>query len=124
MTGWIFGLSCVIGLLEVDDMSEKLNDLGTFRCTCTEKEKATAIGRTRNQTFSEYIRALVIEDISRVESYVSFLSEELNLSTHTVNTFRLELAPRQIRDVTPKPQAQKKAQLCDQLSFLAVHSEE
>lgn len=105
-------------------MSEKLNDLGTFRCTCTEKEKATAIGRTRNQTFSEYVRALVIADISQVENYVSFLSEELNLSTNTVNTFRLELAPRPIRDITPKYTGIKKAQLCDQLSFLAVHSEE
>ena len=106
-----------------EHMSEKLNELGTFRCTDIEKKKATAIGRTRNQTFSEYVRALIIADISQVESYVSFLSDELNLSTHTVNTFRLELAPRPIRDVTPKPQAQKKAQLCDQLSFLAVHTE-
>lgn len=104
-------------------MSEKLNELGTFRCTDIEKKKATAIGRTRNQTFSEYVRALIIADISQVESYVSFLSDELNLSTHTVNTFHLELVPRPIRDVTPKHTGAKKAQLCDQLSFLAVHSE-
>lgn len=104
-------------------MSEKLNELGTFRCTDIEKKKATAIGRTRNQTFSEYVRALIIADISQVESYVSFLSDELNLSTHTVNTFHLELVPRPIRDVTPKHIGNKKAQLCDQLSFLAVHSE-
>lgn len=104
-------------------MSEKLNELGTFRCTDIEKKKATAIGRTRNQTFSEYVRALIIADISQVESYVSFLSDELNPSTHTVNTFHLELVPRPIRDVTPKHTGVKKVQLCDQLDFLAVHSE-
>ena len=101
-------------------MSEKLTENGTFRCTCTEKSKGTAIGKTRNQTFSEYVRALIIEDISRVESYVSFLSEELSLSTHTVDTFRLELAPPPMRDVTPKYIGTKKAQLCDQLSIFAI----
>ena len=101
-------------------MSEKLNELGTFRCKKKEKKKATAIGRTRNQTFSEYVRALIITDISQVESYVSFLSEELNLSTHTVNTFRLELVPPPIRDITPKYTGTKNAQLCDQLSIFAI----
>ena len=103
-------------------MSEKLNENGTFRCTCTEKSKATAIGKTRNQTFSEYVRALVIADISQVESYVSFLSEELSLSTHTVDTFCLELAPRPVIDITPKHTGTKKAQLCDQLSLIAIHN--
>lgn len=106
-------------------MSEKLNELGTFRCTDIEKKKATAIGRTRNQTFSEYVRALIIADISQVESYVSFLSDELNLSTNTVNTvntFCLELLPRPIRDVTPKTKDIKKVQLREQLDFLAIHN--
>lgn len=103
-------------------MSEKLNENGTFRCTDTEKAKATANGKTRNQTFSEYVRALVTADISQVESYVSFLSEELNLSTHTVDTFRLELAPRPIRDITPKHTGTKKAQLREQLDFLAIQN--
>ena len=104
-------------------MSEKLNELGTFRCTDIEKKKATAIGKTRNQTFSEYVRALIIADISQVESYVSFLSDELSLSTHTVDTFRLELAPPPMRDVTPKHTGTKKAQLCDQLSLIAIHQQ-
>ena len=104
-------------------MSEKLNELGTFRCTDIEKKKATAIGRTRNQTLSEYVRASIIADISQGESYVSYLSDELNLSTHTVNTFHLELAPRPMRDVTPKYSGVKKAQLREQLDFLAIHCE-
>ncbi|MFZ7814672.1 hypothetical protein [Acinetobacter lwoffii] len=103
-------------------MSEKLTEIGTVRCTGMEKAKATAIGKTRNQTFSEYVRALIIADISQVESYVSFLSEELSLSTYTADTFRLELAPRPIRDITPKPTGTKKAQLLEQMDFLAVHS--
>ena len=106
-----------------EHMSEKLNELGTFRCTDIEKKKATAIGRTRNQTFSEYVRALIIADISQVESYVSFLSEQLSLSTHTVDTFHLELAPRPIRDVTPKYTGIKKVQLREQLDFLAIHQQ-
>ena len=102
-------------------MSEKLTENGTFRCTGAEKSKATVIGRTRNQTFSEYVRALIIADISRVESYVSFLSEELSLSTHTVNTFHLELAPAPIHRITTKHAGTKKVQLCDQMDFLAIH---
>ena len=102
-------------------MSEKLIENGTFRCTGAEKMEATAIGKTRNQTFSEYVRALIIADISQVKSYVSFLSEELSLSTHTVDTFRLELAPRPIYDVTPKHTGTKKVQLVAQMDFLAIH---
>ena len=103
-------------------MSEKLNENGTFRCTDTEKAKATAIGKTRNQNFSEYVRALVTADISQVESYVSFLSEELNLSTHTADTFHLELVPQSMIDVTPKYTGVKKAQLREQLDFLAIQN--
>lgn len=120
----IFGLNCAQTQLLKNGiyMSEKLTENGTFRCTSAEKLKATAIGKTRNQTFSEYIRALIIADISQVESYVSFLSEELSLSTHTVDTFRLELAPRPIRDVTPKHIGTKKVQLREQLDFLAIQN--
>ena len=47
----------------------------------------------------------------------------MRLTTDTVDTsFELQAPPRFI-DVTPKPQAQKKAQLLEQLDFLAVHSE-
>ena len=105
-------------------MSEKLTESGTFKCAESEKSKAIAIGKTRGQNFSEYVRALVIKDISEVELYLNTLIPVMGLTTDTADTFRLELAPRPIRDITPKYTGIKKAQLCDQLDFLAVYSGE
>ena len=105
-------------------MSEKLTESGTFKCAESEKSKAIAIGKTRGQNFSEYVRALVIKDISEVEVYLNTLIPVMGLTTDTADTFRLELAPRPIRDITPKYTGIKKAQLREQMDFLAVHSEE
>ena len=104
-------------------MSEKLIESGTFKCAESEKLKAIAIGKTRGQNFSEYIRALVIKDISEVEVYLNTLIPVMGLTTDTADTFRLELAPPPMRDVTPKHTGTKKAQLHEQLSLSAAHSE-
>lgn len=104
-------------------MSEKLIESGTFKCAESEKLKAIAIGKTRGQNFSEYIRALVIKDISEVEVYLNTLIPVMGLTTDTVDTFRLELAPPPMRDVTPKHTGTKKAQLHEQLSLSAAYSE-
>lgn len=104
-------------------MSEKLIESGTFKCAESEKLKAIAIGKTRGQNFSEYIRALVIKDISEVEVYLNTLIPVMGLTTDTEDTFRLELAPPPMRDVTPKYTGTKNAQLCDQLSIFAIHQQ-
>lgn len=110
-------------LLNGEHVSEKLTESITFKCTDSEKLKLEAISRTRKLSLSEFIRSICMAEISVVEELLHSLQKEFALTTDTVDTFRLELAPPQIRDVTPKHIGTKKAQLCDQLSFLAVHSE-
>ena len=64
-----------------------------------------------------------MSNISEVRERLNNLASLMRLTTDTVDTsFELQAPPRFI-DVTPKPQAQKKAQLREQLDFLAVHSE-
>lgn len=104
-------------------MSEKLTDSITFKCTDSEKLKLEAISRTRKISLSEFIRSICMTEISVVEEFLHSLQKEFALTTDTADTFRLELAPRPMRDVTPKYSGVKKVQLCDQLDFLAVHSE-
>ena len=103
-------------------MSEKLLESITFKCTDGEKTKAVAISKSKKfNSVSEYIRDLVMRDIAEVEAYLNTLMPVMGLTKETEDTFHLELAPRPIRDITPKHTGTKKAQLCDQLSFLAIH---
>ena len=104
-------------------MSEKLTESITFKCTDSEKLKLEAISRTRKLSLSEFIRSICISEISVVEELLHSLQKEFALTTDTVDTFRLELAPPPMRDVTPKYTGTKKAQLHEQLSLSAVHSE-
>jgi hypothetical protein len=105
-------------------MSEKLLESITFKCTDGEKSKAIAISKSKKfNSVSEYIRDLVLRDIAEVEAYLNTLMPVMGLTKETEDTFHLELAPRQMIDVTPKTIGTKKAQLCDQLSIFAVHSE-
>ena len=104
-------------------MSEKLTESITFKCTYEEKRNLEAIAKSDSKTLSEHIRSLGMSNISEVRERLNNLASLMRLTTDTVDTsFKLQAPPRFI-DVTPKPQAQKKAQLREQLDFLAVHSE-
>ena len=104
-------------------MSEKLTESITFKCTYEEKRNLEAIAKSENKTLSEHLRGLGISNISEVRERLNNLVSLMCLTTDTVDTsFELQAPPRFI-DVTPKPQAQKKAQLREQLDFLAIHCE-
>ena len=104
-------------------MSEKLTESITFKCTYEEKRDLEAIAKSDSKSLSEHIRSLGMSNISEVRERLNNLASLMRLTTDTVDTsFELQAPPRFI-DVTPKPQAQKKAQLREQLDFLAVHSE-
>ena len=104
-------------------MSEKLTESITFKCTYEEKRDLEAIAKSDSKTLSEHIRSLGMSNISEVRERLNNLASLMRLTTDTVDTsFELQAPPRFI-DVTPKPQAQKKAQLREQVDFLAVHSE-
>lgn len=104
-------------------MSEKLNAVATLRCSFEEKSKAEAIARVKKfNSISEYLRDLLIKDISATEEYLHCLAKEFDLAMNTVSTVHtpfFELAPEPL----PKPQAQKKPICCDQMSIFAIHSE-
>ena len=104
-------------------MSEKLTESITFKCTDSEKLKLEAISRTRKLSLSEFIRSICISEISVVEELLHSLQKEFALTKDTIDTFRPELDPTQMRDVTLKYTGTKKAQLHEQLSLSAVHSE-
>ena len=104
-------------------MSEKLTESITFKCTYEEKRNLEAIAKSENKTLSEHIRSLGMSNISEVRERLNNLASLMRLTTDTVDTsFELQAPPRCI-DATPKPQAQKKAQLREQLNFLAIHCE-
>lgn len=104
-------------------MSEKLTESITFKCTYEEKRDLEAIAKSEKRNLSEYIRSLGMANISDVRERLNNLASLMRLNTDTVDTSFDLVSPPQIRDVTPKTIGAKKAQLCDQLSFLAVHSE-
>lgn len=103
-------------------MSEKLIESITFKCTDSEKLKLEAIAKSRKLKLSELIRSICMSEISAVEEYLHCLSKEFALTTDTADSFRLELAPAPIRDVTPKHIGTKKVQLREQLDFLAIQN--
>ncbi len=104
-------------------MSEKLTESITFKCTYEEKKEFEAIARAEKTDISKLSRVCMSEKISAVREYLNSLNSFMCLTTDTVDTSFDLVSPPQIRDVTPKTIGAKKAQLCDQLSFLAVHSE-
>ncbi|WP_372410234.1 hypothetical protein ACDI99_03750 [Acinetobacter radioresistens] len=62
-------------------------------------------------------------NITEVRERIQDLAHLFGFTTDTVDTsFELTPLPKMI-DVTPKPQAQKKPNCCDQLSLIAVHSD-
>ena len=117
-------------------MSEKLTESITFKCTYEEKELFKKRARScaqplsvkareifKDWLFPKYEKQIGIKEISVIEGQLNSLITHISLATDTSDTFRLELAPRPIRDVTPKYTGIKKAQLREQMDFLAVHSE-
>ena len=100
--------------------SEKLTESITFKCTYEEKREFEAIAKAEKTDVSKLSRVCMNEKISSVREYLNSLSSLRCLTTDTGDTFRLELAPPQIRDVTPKYTGTKNAQLCDQLSIFAI----
>lgn len=102
---------------------KKLTESITFKCTYEEKRNLEAIAKSENKTLSEHLRGLGISNISEVRERLNNLASLMRLTTDTVDTsFELQ-APLRFIDVTPKPQAQKKVQLREQLDFLAIHCE-
>lgn len=104
-------------------MSEKLTESITFKCTYEEKREFEAIAKAEKTDVSKLSRVCMNQKISEVREYINSLKAFARLTTETIDTdFMLTAQPR-IIDVTPKPQAQKKLNCCDQMSFFAVHSE-
>lgn len=101
-------------------MSEKLTESITFKCTYEEKRDLEAISRSESKSLSEHIRCLGISNISEVRERINNLASLMRLTTDTVDTPIFELKPAPL----PKHTGIKKAQLREQMDFLAVHSEE
>jgi len=101
-------------------MSEKVLTNATFRCTIDEKNKAEAIAKVKKfSSVSEYLRDLLIKDISATEEYLNCLAKEFNLAMNTVSTVHTPIFEL-THEPLHKTQTQKKAQLCDQLDFLST----
>lgn len=101
-------------------MTEKLTDSITFKCTYEEKREFEAIASAEKTDISKLSRVCMKKKIQEVREYLHSLQFFACLTTDTRDMFELT-AP--LRDVTPKTTGTKKAQLCDQLSLIAVHSE-
>ncbi len=100
-------------------MSEKLTDSITFKCTYEEKRDLEAIARSEEKTLSEHIRGLGISNISEVRERINHLASLMRMTTDTVDTPIFELTAMPL----PKTTGTKKAQLREQLSLSAVHTE-
>ncbi len=104
-------------------MSEKLTESITFKCTYEEKREFEAIAKAEKTDISKLSRVCMNQKILEVREYLNSLKAFACLTTDTVDTsFELRSPPRMI-DVTPKQIDAKKAHLCDQMSFFAIHSE-
>ena len=104
-------------------MSEKLTESITFKCTYEEKREFEAIARAERSDVSKLSRVCMKSKIQEVREYLNSLRSFTCLTTDTVNTnFELQAPPRLLKAI-PQNTGTKKAQLCDQLSLIAVHSE-
>ena len=103
-------------------MSEKLTVSITHKCTYDEKVFFFILSKVEGKTLSDLFLENNMVLLSADKERLNLLASLMGLTTDTVDTFRLELAPRPIIDITPKTTGTKKAQLCDQLSLIAIHS--
>lgn len=102
-------------------MSEKLTESITFKCTYEEKRAFEEIAKAEKTDISKLSRVCMNQKITAVREYLNSLSSLVCLTTDTKDSFPFELAsPQPIIDVTPKRTGTKKAQLLEQMDFLAV----
>lgn len=102
-------------------MSEKLTESITFKCTYEEKRAFEEIAKAEKTDISKLSRVCMNQKITAVREYLNSLSSLVCLTTDTADSFPFELAsPQPIIDVTPKQTGTKKAQLFEQMDFLAV----
>ena len=102
---------------------EKLTESITFKCTYEEKREFEAIAKAERSDVSKLSRVCMKSKIQEVREYLNSLRSLTCLTTDTVDTnFELQAPPRFL-NVTPQTTGIKKAQLREQLDFLAVHSE-
>ena len=102
-------------------MTEKLTESITFKCTYEEKREFEAIAKAERSDVSKLSRVCIKLKIQEVREYLNSLRSLTCLTTDTVDTdFELQAPPRFI-DVTPKHTGTKKAQLREQMDFLAIH---
>lgn len=117
-------------------MSQKLTESITFKCTYEEKELFKKRARScaqplsvkarevfKDWLFPKHEKKVGIKEISVIEEQLNSLITHISSATDTSDTFRLELAPCPIRDVTPKTTGTKKVQLLQQKDFFVVHSD-
>lgn len=101
-------------------MSEKLIESITFKCTYEEKREFEAIARAEKTDISKLSRVLMKGKISSVREYLNSLKELACLTTDTVDTNFELVAQTRFIDVTPRTTGAKKAQLREQMDFLAI----
>lgn len=103
-------------------MSEKLTESITFKCSYEEKREFEAIARAEKTDISKLSRVCMNHKILEVREYLNSLKSFACLTTDTVDTpFQLIPEPRMI-NVTPNHTGTKKAQLREQLDFLAIQN--
>ena len=100
-------------------MSEKLIESITHKCTSDERLDLEAIAAIEKISLSELIRKCCKARISAEKERLHILSRLMRHTTETAVTPHFELAP----EPALKHTGTKKAQLCDQLSLIAMHNQ-
>ena len=104
-------------------MTEKLTESITFKCTYEEKREFEAIAKAERSDVSKLSRVCIKLKIQEVREYLNTLKSFACLTTDTVDTnFELQAPPRLLNAI-PQNTGTKKAQLCDQLSLIAISNE-
>ena len=104
-------------------MTEKLTESITFKCTYEEKREFEAIAKAERSDVSKLSRVCMKLKIQEVREYLNTLKSFACLTTDTVDTnFELQAPPRLLNAI-PQNTGTKKAQLCDQLSLIAISNE-
>ena len=102
---------------------EKLTESITFKCTYKEKREFEAIAKAERSDISKLSRVCMKSKIQEVREYLNTLKSFACLTTDTVDTnFELQAPPRLLNAI-PQNTGTKKAQLCDQLSLIAISNE-
>ena len=115
--------NCCFKLKVESLMTEKLTESITFKCTYEEKKEFEAIAKAERSDVSKLSRVCMKSKIQEVREYLNSLRSLTCLTTDTVDTnFELQAPPRFL-NVTAQTTGTKKAQLREQLDFLAISNE-